>query len=381
MLVGSLLTLTHCENPGSVGRSFGPDDPTLKIDTLRGIGMSTTTLKAYSGNLLYASVGTYQHAVFGTYETTGLFQPVLTPVTDSISPTADFSLRLRLAGVTGDTMAVSTFEVYEITRRWRATTWALDSLPQVEATYLTTFTARTRDSIDVSLPPAFRNKYITYHSNKRSSRDSTYLNEMFGFAIRGVDNNKILAVNSAGSGMFITQNDSTLKNKFVVFRQTANSVVHTPSAMVLPNDVTQVESSFKRTASLDLVLSETLIGSRFPLRVEMVLYEDTLTVVSNTPPGHVWMDQLQVPLYLLEDFETALAIFNTPNLFVNRAGDGSYRSNLTGFYNSVVTQGRQAGRMYFISHRFNGVVRPRLFFNSTSAQRAPMLITTTFVQN
>lgn len=381
VLVGSLLTLTHCDNPGSVGRSFGPEDPSLKLDTVKVTGMTTASLKAYSGNLQFVSAGTYTSAVFGTYQATGLLQPILISEVETLAPDSDFSLRLQFTGITGDTSAVSTFEVYEITRRWRATTWTLDSIPQVEANFLTSFTVTSEDSVEVSLPPSFRNKYLGYQRDGERNRDSTYLAQVFGFAIRGVDNNKIIAVNVANSGMFVTQNDTTLKNKFVIFRQSANSLVHTPSPMVLPTDVTRVESNFSQVGKLDLVLSQSLIGARFPQRVEFILTEDTLTVTANTPPGHVWMDQLQVPIYLLEDFETNLAIFNSPNIFVNRTRDGRYRSNLTSFYNSVITQGRQPGEMYFLSHRFNGIIRPRLFFNTTSTLRAPILITTTFVEN
>jgi hypothetical protein len=381
VLVGSLLTLTHCDNPGSVGRSFGPKDPSLKLDTIRVTGMTTTTLKAFSGGLQFMSVGTYRSDVFGTYEAIGLIQPILISELDILNSDADMSLRLQFAGITGDTNAVSTFEVYEITRRWRSTTWTLDSLPQLDATFLTTFSVRAEDSVDVSLPPSFRNKYLDYQRDGERNRDSTYLENVFGFAIRGVDNNKIVAVNVAASGMFITQNDTTLNNKFVIFRQSANSLVHTPSTMVLPSDVTRIESNFSQVGKLDLVLSESLIGARFPQRVELVLYEDTLTLAANTPPGHVWMDQFQVPIYLLEDYETNLAIFNNPNIFVTRLRDGSFRSNLTSFYNSVITQGGQPGEMYFLSHRFNGIIRPRLFFNTSSARRSPALITTTFVEN
>lgn len=380
ILASSLLTLTHCDNPGAVGRSFGPDDPTLVIDTIGVTGLSNATLKAYSGNLQFVSAGTYQNDVFGTYEAIGLFQPILISETDILSPTADFTLRLHFNGITGDTNAVSQFEVYEITRRWRAITWSLDSIPQIASTYLTTFNVTSEDSVEVSLPPSFRNKYLDYQRNGDRNRDSTYTAQVFGFAIRGVGTNKIVAVNVAESGMYITQNDTTLSNKFVIFRQTANTLIHTPSAAPLPSDVTIVESNFEGAGQLDLVLSEELVGSRFPQRVEFVLYEDTLTTKASMPSGHVWMDQQQVPIYVLEDFETQLAIFNNANILVNRTDDGSFRSNFTTFYNSVITQGEQTGSMYFLGHRYNGIIRPRLFFNTTSTRRPPILITTTFVE-
>ena len=381
ILASSLLTLTHCDNPGSVGRSFGPQDPTLVLDTIPVAGLTTTSLKAYSGNLQFVSVGTYKTDVFGTYEAMGLFQPVLIPEVDSIGANADFSLRLKFTGLTGDTLSVSTFEVYEITRRWRSTTWTLDSIPRMDATYLSTFTVTADDSVEISLPPSWRNRYTALQRSNATNRDTVYAAELFGFAIRGVDDNKIFAVNVGTSGMIVTQNDTPLSNKFATFRQTANTLTQTPPAMALPSDVTIVESNFRGAGQLDLVLSEELIGSRFPQRVEFVLYEDTLTVMAGTPPGHVWMDQQQVPIYVLEDYETQLAIFNQANIFVNRADDGSFRSNFTTFYNSVLTQGAQTGTMYFLGHRYNGIIRPRLFYNTTSTRRPPILITTTFVEN
>jgi hypothetical protein len=381
ILASSLLTLTHCDNPGSVGRSFGPTDPSLVIDTIAVAGLTNTALKAYSGNLQFVSAGTYETDVFGTYEAIGLFQPILLPDTDSIGANADITLRLKFTGLTGDTTSVSTFEVYEITRRWRSTTWTLDSIPRMDATYLSTFTVTADDSVEVEIPPSWRNRYAALQRSNATNRDTVYASQLFGFAIKGVDNDKIFAVNVGTSGMIVTQNDTTLSNKFATFRQTANTLIHTPSAMALPSDVTIVESNFSRAGQLDLVLTEELIGARFPQRVEFVLYEDTLTVMAGTPPGHVWMDQQQVPIYVLEDYETQLAIFNAANIFVNRADDGSFRSNFTTFYNSVLTQGEQTGTMYFLGHRYNGIIRPRLFFNTTSTRRPPILITTTFVED
>jgi hypothetical protein len=381
VLVGSLLTLTHCDNPGSVGRSFGPADPRLKIDTVKVAGMTTTSLKAYSGNMQFVSVGTYRTNVFGTYEAIGLLQPVLIPELDSIGDKADFTLRLKFTGITGDTNVVSTFELYEITRRWRSTTWTLDSLPRIDATYLTTFTVTAEDSVEVSIPPSWKNRYTALQRSNATNRDTVYAAELFGFAIKGSNDNKIFAVNVGTSGLIVTQNDTTLSNKFASFRQTGNSLIHTPSSMALPSDVTVVESNFSRAGQLDLVLSQGLIGARFPQRVEFVLYEDTLTAMAGTPPGHVWMDQGSVPIYLLEDYETQLAIFNAANIFVSRTRDGSFRSNFTNLYNSVLTQGKQSGTMYFLSHRYNGIIRPRLFFNTTSTRRSPILITTTFVED
>jgi hypothetical protein len=251
----------------------------------------------------------------------------------------------------------------------------------MDATFLSTFTVTADDSVEISIPPSWRNRYMALQRSNATNRDTVYAAELFGFAIKGIDNDKIFAVNVGTSGMIVTQNDTTLSNKYATFRQTASTLIHTPSSMVLPSDVTIVESNFSRVGQLDLVLTEDLIGARFPQRVEFVLYEDTLTAMAGTPPGHVWMDQQQVPIYVLEDHETQLAIFNAANIFVNRTGDGSFRSNFTSFYNSVLTQGEQTGTMYFLGHRYNGIIRPRLFFNTASTRRPPILITTTFVED
>ncbi len=376
-----MLVLQNCDNPGSVGRSFGPRDASLHIDTIPVPGMTTATLKAYSGNLQFASAGTYQNPLFGTYQAIGLLQPVLLPQTDSIGANASFTLRLKLGGITGDTTAVSTFELVEITRRWRATTWTLDSIPQVEATYLSTFTVTNKDSVDIDIPPSWKNRYLAYQRSKSANRDTLYLNGLYGFAIRGVGSDKIIAINVGTSVMRVVQNDSTLTNKAAIFRQSANSVAHTPSAMVLPNDVTIIGSDFRRAGKFNLVFSESFIGAKLPNRVELAMIEDSLTMKANTPPGHVWMDQFQVPVYILEDFEITLAIFNAPTLFVNRNPNGTYRSNLTTFYNGVLRSGGQTGSLYFLSHRFNGIIRPRLFYNTNSTNNRPRVIVTTFREN
>ena len=378
LLAGSLLVLQNCENPGSVGRSFGPENPQLKRDTIPVPSISITQLKAYSGNLSFISAGIYDHALFGRYEALGLMQPTLISRNDSIGPNATFVMKLFIDGITGDTTSTSTFELLEVTRRWRAQAWTLDSLPLTDLAVLHTFTVTNEDSVVFNLPAGWYNRYLDRKNDSSSSRDSTFLNTIFGFAVRGVNTDKIIAMDALTSAIFVEQNDTTLTRRAITFRQTANSLQRTPSAALLPNDVTIVENNFNTVGILDIDFSEEFIGARFPSRVELVMYVDTLTMQSHLPVGHAWFDPAQVPIYVLEEYETDFAIFNNPNLFVNRSDGGTFRSNLTTYYNSVITTDQNLGDLYFLSNRYNGAVSPKLFFNHLSADRKPVLITTTF---
>lgn len=381
-LAGSLLVLQNCENPGSVGRSFGPANPQLKRDTIPVPSISTTQLKAYSGNLPLVSAGIYDHALFGRYDAVGLMQPTLISRNDSIGVNAAFVMKLFIDGITGDTTSTSTFELLEVTRRWRAQAWTLDSLPLTDLAVLSTFTVTNEDSVAFNLPSGWYNRYLDLKNDSQSSRDSTFINTMYGFAVRGVNTDKIIAIDALTSAIFVEQNDTTLSRRAITFRQTANSLQRTPSGVVLPIDVTIVENNFNTVGILDIPFTESFIGARFPSRVELVMYVDTLTMQSQLPAGHAWFDPSQIPIYVLEDYQTDFAIFTSPNLFVNRSdGGGTFRSNMTTFYNSVITSDQSLGDLYFLSNRFNGVVSPKLFFNHLSATRKPILITTTFEEN
>jgi len=380
-LASSLLVLQNCENPGSVGRSFGPANPQLKRDTIPVPSISITQLKAYSGNLSFVSAGIYEHALFGRYETYGLMQPALISRNDSIGANAAFVMKLFIEGITGDTTSTSTFELLEVTRRWRAQAWTLDSLPLTELAVLSTFTVTNEDSVAFNLPAGWYNRYLERKNDSSTSRDSTFLNTIFGFAVRGVNTDKIIAINALTSAIFVEQNDTSIARRAITFRQTANSLLRTPSAMVLPNDVTIVENNFNTVGILNIPFSEEFIGARFPSRVELVMYVDTLTMKSHLPAGHAWFDPAQIPIYVLEDYQTDFAIFTNPNLFVNFSSVGTYRSNMTTFYNSVITTDQALGNLYFLANRFNGSVSPKLFFNHLSATRKPILIATTFEGN
>lgn len=311
-----------------------------------------------------------------------MMQPSLPAVNVAFGLDADFFLRLFIQGVSGDTSSTSTFELLEVTRRWRAQAWTLDSIPLTDLAVLHTFTVTNEDSIQFELPDGWLQRYLARHNDISEQRDSSYASSMFGFAIRGVDSDKILSIDALASRIVVEQNDTTLTDRTISFRQTANSLQHTPSGLALSNDVTIVQSNFNSTGIFDVELTESVIGARFPSRVELVIYEDSLTSTSNMPPGHIWVDFGQIPIYVLDDFETDYAIFANPSLFVNRtSADASYRSNITTYYNNVINTGDDSGTMYFLANRFNGIVSPKLFFNHLSSTRRPILIVTSFQDN
>lgn len=376
------LSLTFCDNPGSVGRSFGPADPRFIADTVRIPQLTSVNIRSLTGNLGNISVGTYNDALFGRYETVGLVQPTLAPRADSVGPNVRIYLDLRFTGITGDTTAFSTFEVLETTRRWRASTWAMDSIAVVNPIPLTTFTIRKQDSVIVDLPTTWTLRYLLAKSDTSATRDSSYVARLTGFAIRGVDSNKLLFINTAVSSLTIDNQDSTLSVRRYGLRQFATSITHTPSAMVLPDSVMIADSHFKSAGRFDLTLSSTLIGTRFPSRVDLVVHEDTTLLKSTLPTGHVRYRTNTAPIYLLTDTQTQFSIVAEPQLFVSRdPGDASYRANITLLTTGIIQANRQNGRFHILGDRYNGVISPTVFLNERAAKRYPKLLVTRFQSN
>lgn len=373
---------TQCDNPGSVGRSFGPTDPTFKADTVSVNGLLTRNIPSLTGNLGHVSAGTYNDPLFGRYETEAVLQPTLGLVTDSVGPNARFYLDLRITGITGDTTAFSTFQVFEVTRRWRASTWSMDSTATVDIAPLATVLHMKGDTIRVDLPASWTNRYVAALKDTAAKRDSIYVASLPGLMIRGVNDNKLLFINTQISSLTLDNQDSTLAVRRYGLRQFATSIRHTPSIAIWPDSLTLVDSHFASAGLLDLTISSTLLGSRFPNRVDLVLHEDSTFARSTLPPGHVRYRSGQIPVYLLTDTQIRFSIVAEPLLLVNRdPANGSYRANITLLSRSIIQANRQNGRFYILGDRYNGIISPTLIFNERAPSRKPKLLVTRFERN
>lgn len=380
-IVITALIATQCDNPGSIGRSFGPTDPNFVADTVEVAGLASRNIPSLTGNLGHVSAGTYDDPLFGRYETEAVFQPTLGLVTDSVGPNAKFYLDLRVTGITGDTTAFSTFQVFEVTRRWRASTWTMDSTAVVGA-QIGTFLHQKGDTIRVDLDPVWTARYVAALKDTAAKRDSIYVASLPGLLIRGVDDNKLLFINTQISSLSLDNQDSTLAVRRYGLRQFATSIDHTPAAVALPDSLTLVDSHFASAGRLDLTISSTLLGSRFPNRVDLVLHEDSTFAKNTLPPGHVRYRSGQIPIYLLTDTQIQFSIVAEPLLLVNRdPGDGSYRANITLLSRSIIQANRQNGRFYILGDRYNGIISPALIVNERATVRKPKLLVTRFERN
>jgi hypothetical protein len=351
-------------------------------DTVAINGLATRNIPSLTGNLGHVSAGTYNDPLFGRYETEAVLQPTLGLLADSVGPNAKFYLDLRITGITGDTTAFSTFQVYEVTRRWRASTWSMDSTATVGLTPLATFFHQKGDTIRVDLPDSWTNRYVAALKDTAAKRDSIYVASLPGLLIRGLNDNKLLFINTQISSLTLDNQDSTLAVRRYGLRQFATSIKHTPSAMVLPDSLTLLDSHFTSAGLLDLTISSTLLGARFPNRVDLVLHEDSTFAQSTLPPGHVRYRSGQIPIYLLTDTQIRFSIVAEPLLLVNRdPANGSYRANITLLSRSIIQANRQNGRFYVLGDRYNGIISPTLIFNERAPSRKPKLLVSRFERN
>jgi hypothetical protein len=376
-----VLVASQCDNPGSIGRSFGPTDPSFVADTVNIRGLNTRNIPSLTGNLGHVSSGIYNDPLFGRYETEAVIQPTLGARADSVGPNVKFYLDLRLTGITGDTTAFSRFEVYEITRRWRSSTWTMDSTAVVGA-QVGTVLHQKGDTIRIDLNPSWTIRYLAALKDTASKRDSIYVATLPGLLIRGVDPNKLVFINTQVSSLTMDNQDSTLAVRRYGLRQFATSIDHTPAAVALPDSLTLVDNLFTSAGRLDLTISSTLLGSRFPNRVDLILFEDSTFTRNTLPPGHVRYRSRQIPIYLLTDTQIQFSIVAEPLLLVNRdPADGSYRANITLLSRSIIQANRQNGQFHILGDRYNGIISPALFFNERAPARKPKLLVSRFERN
>ncbi len=378
--VGLGLLAVQCDNPGSVGDAFGPNPSLLKTDTLDVPALQTAALKAYSGNLNYISAGTYDDALFGRFQTSGLLLPGLAGRNDSMQVGARVYLKLFVSSITGDTTANTRFELVEVTRRWRGPTWTLDSTAVTDIAPLGVFfhSPGDGDSLEIDLPSTWVDRYKAIARNTTADNDSLYRTSLFGFLVRSLDDGKILHINAFRSGLHVDNPDTTVRDFRYVIRQSATSLAWTPPATAAPDSVSLIDNSFVRTAYValdDPGLGADLVPTQGLVRLELEVTADTARMASTLPAGHTRGSSGALAMYVLKASAEAYAITQGPNLSANRNG-GRYRFNLTNGFLSTVNNGTSFGRIYLIPDTFDGTIRPAALFNHLSPANRPRLLIT-----
>jgi hypothetical protein len=385
-LLISLSILTACEESGIVGSSFVTTDPTLSIDTLLLGPIETEPLVSFAGSKTLVSAGSFNDQLFGRLTSTALLNPNLYTGVTAVDPAAQLTLVLVRDQITGDTTQTSTYELFEITRRWRANEWKADSVAQKSLTPLLVFDTSSNDTIRIPLPLGWSNNYKRIVGLDAADRVDVYRDEVFGFAVVHNNGNRVEYFNTNTSFLEIQnpqqQGDEEAPVPIAVnmFQRATSYSVDLPIPDAADNRVI-VMNDFSQTARLTIRLAE----DEYPLnnisRAEVVLHEDFEQLQSSLQVNERRYSTGQILIFEIEEDEKEFYITKAPLTTIQRDLEGRYRIALTAFINNAVRQGREEITLYFVSDQDNGIIRPNMFINAGDPDRAPKLIITTLNPN
>lgn len=379
-LVISLFAFIACEDGGIVGSSFVPTNPSLEIDTVHINPITVENLITYSGGKTFVAAGRFEDPLFGTYEAIGLLSPSLISIVDTTTEGMEYGFVLRTTATYGDSISSGIFDVYEIKERWRSNEWKSDSQPVLADTPITRFEFSESDSVFVPLPEEWANRYRSYYDIDINSRDSTYVNEMFGFAFVPVSGNKISYINTTFSYFLGVRPDTTNISGTIRQRATSYSIAEPPT--VSPGNSVILMNDFSQTGKLEFRIDNSVTNAEVISRVELVLYEDIERLNGTIAFGQTRFNNNLIRFFELDENEKQFYVTKEPSLnAIRSASDGTYRINLTGLANLALADGGRTFTYYLTADLDNGIIRPNLFVNSNSGSRSPKLIITKINQN
>lgn len=388
------LLLISCDEGGIVGSNIIDDPPRVKADTVDIPATEGIPITTFSGNETYYSSGWYNDILFGEQVVTGLINPSLSRQgVDSIGQNAKGYLKLHVDQVYGDQSTAALYDLVEIDRRWRASTWRLDSIPVLSNNIVASFEITDNDSLRIPLDDEWFGRYRE-HFNTTDNRDSLYRQSMYGLALVPRNQAKILSFESGKTELIIDhqippvngsdengengEDEEDEDTEPGVFRQIMRATGYSVDRDNLPpsGESTAVFNSFENTLRLRFDVTEEYIGSKNLARAELVLYEDTVAM-QNLPANHIRPKANALHVYLLDESETERAVLKNVNFEMARnESDHSFRLNLTSYINSNLTGSMDERDLHIIVRSNNGRIIPTMIHNETSVDRKPRILIT-----
>lgn len=384
-LLISLFIFTACEESGIVGSSFVTTDPSLVIDTLMLDPIETEALITFSGTKTYVAAGSFNDQLFGTYTATALLNPTIYTGVQEVQDGAQYTLVLIRDQITGDTTGTASFELHEISRRWRANEWKSDSVATVNPVPLATFETGSNDTIRVSLPQSWVDRYTAFLELPAAERLAAYQDEMFGFTISQQSGNR-LEYFLANSSFLEIQNpevqgeDTPAPFAVNMFQRATSYTMNLPMPDPADNRLI-VMNDFSQTARLTIRINPDDYPINNISRAEIVLHEDFDILQSSLLTNERRFNTGQIRIFQIEEDEKEFYITKGPLTTIQRDTEGRYRIGLTSFINNAVREGVEEITLYFVSDQDNGIIRPNMFINAGAPDRAPKLIITTLTPN
>lgn len=380
------LTLSSCEDPGSVGGSFSDIGSEVVIDTLEIGQINTDSVEAFSGKLRNFTAGWFNDPLFGEVTATALLRPTLASSSSTIEDSAEVVLKLMINkdGVYGDSLSTAEFSFVEIDQIWRGNAWKLNQeVPLSAEGPLSSFSIGEQDSIEIPLPSQWVSEYRSFVEDEGSNRDSLYRYESHGLALVPQNQSKILPFLVSGSEILVYNpgEEDTLN---IGFSDWAYSLQRS-GAEAAPEGNEKLMSTLENLLFFDLDLSPDNLGTVNIAKVDLVFYqnEEVLSqTINEAGPSARRPENVTARLHYINP-EHASSVLDPGNpiaLGEYDASDQAFHFNITSYVNSVLIDNsdRQPDKRFYIQLQTNdGVVRSSLLYDHEApANKRPKLIVT-----
>ncbi|MDZ7717956.1 MAG: DUF4270 family protein [Balneolaceae bacterium] len=197
LLITAFLS-TACESPGSVGNDIVEDKENVVSETIYLDDYTIIQENSFSGRLGFTPVGSYDDPLYGNMRSVALLKPSLSVSgVDTIREDDSISLRLIFNGtIYGDSLATSSFEIYEAGEIWRGAELRYnEEIPVDMTSKVAEFQVpATQDTLIVDLGASWTDKYAGYFNSdpdlSSAERDSVYIRNFPGLAIVPAEGNQ-----------------------------------------------------------------------------------------------------------------------------------------------------------------------------------------------
>jgi len=386
MLLLAVGLVSSCDDTPIVGGNLSPDDVMVQSDSLLISSLSVVSSPSFSGNRTYVTTGRIEDPVFGKMMATALLQPSIAKEAevDTIGENAVARLSLNVSSRYGAESARGDFEVVEITRPWRSSSWRYDSIPalaknpDMSRKVVGQFTITDADSITVRLDEEWTARYRDIFNRRVSDlRDSLYRAQMPGLAIVPAEGAEKMFSVEVSRAKLLIQGGEGMRDLSMDMRRSAVSLekeMPDEGALGSSKPVFNTRGSM---LELDVDFTEEFLGTTNFSRVELVLYEDTVRMKTGVPADFDRPRSETMQVYFLTPEQVSFAIAVDPRFQVTRrTADSSYRVNLTNLANDQLRTGGDDRRLYAVVGANDGRLFPTLFSGLDSPGRQPKLLIT-----
>lgn len=197
LLMTAFLT-SACEEPGPVGEDIITGEEPVQSQTVYLQDYTLVEENAFSGRLANTAVGYFDDPVYGTMKSVALLKPsISTSDVDTVGSQDALSLQLIFSdSVYGDSLATSTYEIYEAAEIWRGAELRYNQEIPIDMSHkIAEFQVDAdEDSLVIDLSREFVTKYAEYFNADTSlttaERDSIYIYNFPGLAIVPSESNQ-----------------------------------------------------------------------------------------------------------------------------------------------------------------------------------------------